>query len=33
VLRPSARPNSQTIRFFTRCIQQALIDIGVKPAA
>ncbi len=33
VLRPSARPNSQTIRFFTRCIQQALIDIGVRPAA
>jgi DNA-binding transcriptional LysR family regulator len=32
-LRPSARPNSQTIRFFTRCMQQALQEIGVSPAA
>jgi DNA-binding transcriptional LysR family regulator len=32
-MRPSARPNSQTIRFFTRCMQQALREIGVNPAA
>lgn len=32
-MRPSARPNSQTIRFFTRCMQQALQEIGVSPAA
>jgi len=32
-MRPSARPNSQTIRFFTRCMQQALQETGVSPAA
>lgn len=32
-LRPSARPNSQTARFFTRCMQQALQHIGVSAIA
>lgn len=32
-LRPTARPNSTTARFFTRCMQQALQQIGVRPAA
>jgi DNA-binding transcriptional LysR family regulator len=31
VLRPQARPNSQTVRQFTRCMQQALQDVGVTP--
>lgn len=30
-LRPSARPHSQPVRLFTRCMQQALQDIGVTP--
>ena len=32
-LRPAARPNSQTVRFFTRCMQQALQHIGVSGSA
>lgn len=31
VLRPLARPHSQTVRFFTRCMQQALQAVGVSP--
>lgn len=30
MLRPTARPNSQTTRLFTRCMQQALQQIGVS---
>lgn len=30
-LRPKARPNSQVVRQFTRCMQQALQDVGVTP--
>ncbi len=29
VLRPAQRPGSQTVRAFTRCMQQALDDVGM----
>jgi DNA-binding transcriptional LysR family regulator len=29
-LRPTARPHSQTVRQFTRCMQQALREVGVS---
>lgn len=31
-LRPNARPHSQTVRQFTRCLQQALQEVGLNPA-